>query len=155
MWTLEGHRYSVSSVAFLPDGNYLASASHDRTVMIWEAATGQCIRTINVGTTLSSISFDLTAYLLTEIGYIDVLADVPEPTDAAASPALSIDSQQPEGQRRLGYGFSSDRFWITFNGQNVLWLPSEYRPSCSAVLRQTVGVGCRSGRVLIIGFSPA
>jgi WD40 repeat protein len=39
--TLRGHTDAVSSVCFSPDGRRLASASHDRTVKVWEAQTGQ------------------------------------------------------------------------------------------------------------------
>lgn len=39
--TLQGHDHSVSSVRFLPpQGDFLVSASRDKTVRIWEVATG-------------------------------------------------------------------------------------------------------------------
>lgn len=38
---LEGHDKSVMAVAFSPDGKTVASESYDRTIMLWEAATGK------------------------------------------------------------------------------------------------------------------
>ncbi|RYO99933.1 hypothetical protein DL765_010917 [Monosporascus sp. GIB2] len=43
--TLEGHCNDVYSVAFSPDGSRLASGSSDRTVKVWDAATGACLST--------------------------------------------------------------------------------------------------------------
>jgi hypothetical protein len=47
---------------------------------------------------------------------------------------------------------SSDGEWITYNSKNWVWLPSEYRPSCSAVLGKTIGIGVGTGKVWICNF---
>jgi uncharacterized protein with WD repeat len=43
---LTGHSYWVYSVAYSPDGRYLASGSADKTIKIWEVATGKELRTL-------------------------------------------------------------------------------------------------------------
>lgn len=42
--TLYGHDHSVSSVAFLPSGDIIISASRDKTIKFWEVASGLVYR---------------------------------------------------------------------------------------------------------------
>ena len=44
---LKGHKYSVWSCAFSPDGAQVVTASTDKTAKVWDASTGACVRTLH------------------------------------------------------------------------------------------------------------
>ena len=38
--TMQGHDHNVSSLCFMPSGDFLVSSSRDKTLKMWEVATG-------------------------------------------------------------------------------------------------------------------
>jgi platelet-activating factor acetylhydrolase IB subunit alpha len=42
---MHGHDHNVSSVSFLPSSDYIFTSSRDKTIKMWEVATGFCVRT--------------------------------------------------------------------------------------------------------------
>ncbi|MCC5641660.1 hypothetical protein LC607_01530 [Nostoc sp. CHAB 5824] len=44
---LHGHKNRIFSVAFSANGEFLASASADRTIKLWSPHTGQCLKTLH------------------------------------------------------------------------------------------------------------
>jgi WD40 repeat protein len=142
--TLKGHSGIVNSVAFSHDLAWLASSSDDNTVKIWDASSGECQQTLEIGNQLFNISFDTTgSYLHTDIGTIavDIL------------PLNSIPSVTgPQNPQYQGGTLSSNGSWIKYNSENLAWLPSEYRPTCSAVSGKMIGVSLGSGKVWICNF---
>ena len=139
--TLKGHSDSVRSVVFSHDSTRLASAS-DRTTKIWNASSGECLQTLSIGKALYGILFDITnSYLHTEIGTIDISAL----SDSITLPNIS----EPHNPQYQGPAVSTYRVWITHESENLVWLPSEYRPECSVVSGKTIGIGVGTGRVWI------
>ncbi|MCU0754554.1 MAG: hypothetical protein MUE46_05445 [Xanthomonadales bacterium] len=42
----DGHTDRITSVAYAPDGHTLLSAAYDKTVRLWDLATGACLKII-------------------------------------------------------------------------------------------------------------
>ncbi|KAI2791708.1 Vegetative incompatibility protein HET-E-1 [Penicillium oxalicum] len=171
--TLEGHGDWVNSVVFSPtaaasrpvvfspDSSRVASGSLDKMIKIWDAHTGACLQTLNVGNYVNILSFDTTnSSLHTSVGIFPLRGSAtPNPRPPTKVSALDLQSpsanQLPQPPEYQGYGISFDRLWITRRSQNWLWLPPTYRPTSSAVGKSGIAVvlGCPSGRVLIFGFA--
>src|SRR4051794_39649038 len=60
---LKGHTDAVFAVAYSPDGKFLATASFDNTLKLWEAASGKEVKTYGgaTGHTKQVISVSFSA----------------------------------------------------------------------------------------------
>ncbi|EAQ85350.1 hypothetical protein CHGG_09364 [Chaetomium globosum CBS 148.51] len=101
--TLEGHRYSVSLVAWSHDVTRLASASNDGTVKIWDPATDQCVSTLKTDGDVDDLQFheSNSDLLRTNLGTFDLgtltISTVFGPTSTDRSSPIAV-----------GYGLSSN-----------------------------------------------
>ncbi|KAK2013344.1 hypothetical protein LZ32DRAFT_557994 [Colletotrichum eremochloae] len=167
---LEGHESRVRSAVFSNDSAFVVSASFDQ-IRVWSTDTGDCVRVVHTGGwdvrvlsiepgNISSEPGDMlselsSTYLATDQGVIAF-------TDSATGAHAQLSSAQPCTLSTLGIGFSRDLCWITWNHQNLLWLPAEFRSSESnyqetrtAIVGSTVVIGSGSGRVVVFRFSEA
>jgi WD40 repeat protein len=140
--TFKGHSNWVNSVAFSHDSARLASASYDSTVKLWDTSNSECLQTFTTSEAVSRISFDITdSYLHTDIGVFEI--------KALSGPRAHLSDLKSQNPQYKGLALSTDGLWITYNSENLVWLPPEYRPIRSAVSEGIIGVGVRSGRVWI------
>ena len=52
-----GHDDTVTCLAYSPDGRWIASGSDDRSVSLWDAATGKVLATIALNTQVKAVAF--------------------------------------------------------------------------------------------------
>ncbi|KAK3359855.1 hypothetical protein B0T25DRAFT_111949 [Lasiosphaeria hispida] len=179
--TLKGHSDSVYTVAFSPDGKTLASGSRDDTIRLWDTATGTHQQTLEGhsdpvyavafspdGKTLASSSWDDTIRLWDAAtgtqqqtleghggygGYVTRQSDYVKAV--AFSPDWNSGLDASRNQRLVGNILFVNGEWITRGGKNLLWLPPDYRATCTSVYDHTLVLGHASGQVTFFQIDSA
>ncbi|KAJ5362435.1 hypothetical protein N7541_003279 [Penicillium brevicompactum] len=107
----------------------------------------QCTSTLTTNSP-KDVQFDKVDlnHLHTSVGTFNLENVVPMKTSLNRSAPLP---------NQTGYSLNDDRIWITYKGENLLWLPSECRSAVvsSSSIPSNMAIGCSSGRVLIFSFS--
>ncbi|EMD70142.1 hypothetical protein COCSADRAFT_107483 [Bipolaris sorokiniana ND90Pr] len=137
--TFTGHKRHVNFVGFLNDSTKLGSVSHDMTFKLWDVRSGACLQTLHAGALSYELAYNATnSYLYTKTGPIVLHGAISSRFPATTEPGRSLS---------LRTSVSSDNIWIQHDGKNILWIPSEYRPSSSANCGTRVGMGTGPGRI--------
>ena len=157
---IEGHTDRVNSVALSPDGQTLASGSHDRTIRLWDVNTGSLLRTLTGHThSVLSVAFSPDSNILAsgsgdrKIRLWDVntgrlIRSVPEPT----GPVFSV-VFRPDGEMLASGGRGpSIRFWDANTGRQVIL--HFWDANTGKLIGSLGALGPHGGAVLSVAFSP-
>jgi hypothetical protein len=104
-------------------------------VRLWDAATGAALYTLE-GHLIQQLDFSREGpYLETDRGLQYIQCDSASQFAPKLQPLSSLFVR--------GH-------WIAQGGKNLLWLPFEYRPNCSASRDNLLSLGYPSGKVIFI-----
>jgi WD40 repeat protein len=119
---------------------------------LWDAVTGAPLQTLEGHPgTVSSVAFSPDGTQVVSgsdnqtVRLWDAVTGPPLQTleghsDGVASVAFSPDRTQVPALRVVNY-------WLVEGSTNILWLPTDYRPTCEAVWGRIVVLGHESGRI--------
>ncbi|KAM5361586.1 hypothetical protein ACJA88_014410 [Fusarium oxysporum] len=144
------------AIAYSSDGKLLAHATSTGEISIWQIAAEKCLLKIKTEWQIEQLSFSPdNRSLITDHGRL--IPDCwPSNIESQNDGIRNNDDQNEPSNVPFaiqGYGIGFHGTWLTKDGERIVWLPPEHRPSSNALVTDSVVVIRNSSDQLIMfGF---
>jgi WD40 repeat protein len=147
----------VTSVGFSLDGKQVVSGSYDKTVRLWDAATGAALQRLEGhSSSVTSVAFSPDGRQVVSGSHDETMRLWDAATGAALqrleghSSSVTSVAFLPDGN--LLPTLSVTDYWVIESEANILWLPLDYRCITKAIWDQTIVLGHLLGKLLFFQF---
>jgi len=133
---LRGHTGRIHRISWSPDGNYLASPADDKTVRIWDEATGECVSTFEEQTEMKHCAWSPNGQHLAYGGNKQIRlwdTKTPGPVDLIQNDFLDLHSLvfSPDGKMfALAYGYNTIQILDTLTWRELSKKVIDPRSNC-------------------------
>ncbi|KAN0107830.1 hypothetical protein V8E51_007572 [Hyaloscypha variabilis] len=145
---IKGHDSdSLRTLAFSPDGKYVASGSN-MDIQLWAVKTKTCFLRIKIQG-CERYEYHEGIYKL----YFSTDGMYLETNHGAVSLCCSQPFYKTQMDRLSPLTVKDN--WIMYDKEKLLWLPPEYRATCDVVQDNLVALGHVTGNVTVVGINPS
>ncbi|KAI9934808.1 hypothetical protein MW887_000425 [Aspergillus wentii] len=132
--TIETKQFWIRTIAFSPDGLWLACSTHHETT-VWDINTTTLQKSIKSERYNRSLRFLEDGTLETDHGIFNI---------------AHTDANDPGASSKVPRQIGVQDHWVVFGGQRILWLPPNYRQYKWVVRGGLLCIGTRAGRVFFL-----
>jgi WD40 repeat protein len=144
------------AIAYSSDGKLLAHATSTGEISLWQIAAENCLLKLKTEWQMEQLSFSPdNRSLMTDHGRL--IPDCWPSNIGSQNDGVQNNDDQNEPSNApfaiQGYGIGFHGTWLTKDGERIVWLPPEHRPSSNALVTDSVVVIRNSSdQLLMFGF---